>query len=174
VHSDRRPAAKHHLFRQFQYPTVPLAIYPEDVISHHRAFIARRRSLRPSEEYRDLTPEEWQEFLGHFELRKVALGVCTRDYGTPCQHEHACVRCPQLRPDPAQMPRLQEIHANLLDRLSEAQEQGWLGEVAAIEASIAAAGQKLTAMRQLAAKHAAVHLGMPDFRPSAGRSSPDS
>lgn len=150
------------------------AIYPEDIITHHRAFIARRRSLRPSEEYRDLSAEEWQEFLGHFELRKVALGVCTRDYGTPCQHEHACVRCPQLRPDPAQMPRLEEIHANLLDRLSEAQEQGWLGEVAAIEASIAAAGQKLTAMRQLATKHATIHLGMPDFRPDAGRSSPDS
>jgi hypothetical protein len=147
------------------------AIYPEDVITHHRAFIARRRSLRPSEEYRDITPEEWQEFLGHFELRKVALGVCTRDYGTPCVHEHACVRCPQLRPDPAQMPRLQEIHANLHDRLTEAKEQGWLGEVAAIEASLAAAEQKLTAMRQLAAKHTTVHLGMPDFRPDAGRSS---
>jgi hypothetical protein len=26
------------------------AIYPEDVISHHRAFIARRRAERPSEE----------------------------------------------------------------------------------------------------------------------------
>ncbi|MGH3233229.1 MAG: tyrosine-type recombinase/integrase [Streptosporangiaceae bacterium] len=150
------------------------AIYPEDVITHHRAFIARRRSLRPSEEYRDITPGEWQEFLGHFELRKVALGVCTRDYGTPCQHEHACVRCPQLRPDPAQLPRMEEIHANLLDRLHEATEQGWLGEVAAIEASLAAAGQKLTAMRQLAAKHTTVHLGMPDFRPDAGRSSPDS
>jgi len=31
------------------------AIYPEDVIAHHRAFIARRRTERPSEEYRDLT-----------------------------------------------------------------------------------------------------------------------
>ncbi|WP_207757404.1 tyrosine-type recombinase/integrase [Nonomuraea cypriaca] len=150
------------------------AIYPEDVISHHRAFIARRRSLRPSEEYRDITPEEWQEFLGHFELRKVALGICTRDFGTPCAHEHACVRCPQLLPDPAQMPRLQEIHTNLLDRLNEANEQGWLGEVAAIQASLAAAEQKLTSMQQLAAKHTTVHLGMPDFRPDAGRSSPDS
>ena len=50
------------------------AIYPEDVISHHRAFIARRRAERPSEEYRDLTAREWDEFLAHFELRKVALG----------------------------------------------------------------------------------------------------
>ncbi|MER8062818.1 MULTISPECIES: hypothetical protein [unclassified Streptomyces] len=38
---------------------------------------------------------------------------------------------------------------NLLDRLQEAKEQGWLGEVAAIEASLAAAEQKLAAMRDL-------------------------
>jgi len=66
------------------------AIYPQDVISHHRAFIARRRAERPSEEYRELNAAEWDEFLAHFELRKVALGVCGRDYGTPCAHENAC------------------------------------------------------------------------------------
>ena len=149
------------------------AIYPEDVISHHRAFIARRRSLRPSEEYRDVTPEEWQEFIGHFELRRVALGICTRDYGTTCQHEHACIRCPQLRPDPAQMPRLQQIRDNLTDRLLEAREQGWLGEVVAIEASLAAAEQKLASMRQLVAS-GAVNLGMPGLRHDAGRASTES
>ena len=147
------------------------AIYADDVIAHHRAFIARRRAERPSEEYRDLTPEEWTDFLGHFELRKVALGVCTRDYGTPCVHEHACLRCPQLRPDPAQMPRLHEIHANLLDRLREAKGHGWLGQVAAIEVSVAAADHKLDVMRRLAVKHKTVQLGMPGLRPSAGRSS---
>lgn len=47
-------------------------VYPEDVISHHRAFIARRRALRPSEEYRELTADEWEQFLGHFELRKFS------------------------------------------------------------------------------------------------------
>ncbi|RPK46821.1 site-specific tyrosine recombinase XerC [Streptomyces sp. ADI92-24] len=145
------------------------AIYPEDVINHHRSFIARRRTLRPSEEYREPTAQEWQDFLAHFELRKVALGVCARDFGTPCVHEHACIRCPVLRPDPEQRPRLEEIHANLLDRLQEAKEQGWLGEVTAIEASLAAAEQKLAAMRDLAARHTTVHLGMPDFRTSAGR-----
>ncbi|MFF5287737.1 tyrosine-type recombinase/integrase [Streptomyces sp. NPDC013171] len=147
------------------------AIYPEDVISHHRAFIARRRSDRPSEEYRDLTATEWNEFLAHFELRKVALGTCGRDYATPCQHENACVRCPLLLVDPAQMPRLQEIHANLVDRLREARDQGWLGEVAAIETTMAAAAQKLEAMRERAAQPSTVHLGMPDFRRNAGRSS---
>jgi hypothetical protein len=147
------------------------AIYPEDVIAHHRAFIARRRAERPNEEYRDLTAAEWNEFLAHFELRKVALGTCGRDHGTPCAHENACVRCPLLRVDPAQLPRLEEIHANLVDRLEEAKEQGWLGEVAATETTVAAAAQKLEAMRAI--RNAAVHLGMPDMHSAAGRASAD-
>ncbi|WP_438289520.1 hypothetical protein [Streptomyces sp. HUAS TT7] len=52
------------------------AIYPKDAIEAHRAFIARRRGLRPAEEYRAVTSEEWEEFLGHFERRKLALGTC--------------------------------------------------------------------------------------------------
>ncbi len=147
------------------------AVYPEDVVSHHRAFIARRRALRPGEEYRDLTPEEWDQFLGHFELRKVALGVCTRDFGTPCAHEHSCVRCPQLRPDPAQEPRLLEIRDNLQARIAEARREGWLGEIAGLEATLAAAGQKLQSMKQIASRHGVTHLGMPDFRGSTGRAS---
>jgi hypothetical protein len=139
------------------------------VISHHRAFIARRRAARPSEEYRELTAAEWDEFLAHFELRKAALGTCGRDHGTPCQHENACVRCPRLRVDPARQPRLEEIYANLADRLTEAKEQGWLGEVAAIETTIAAAAQKLEALR--AARSATVHLGMPDIRPATAQAS---
>ena len=146
------------------------AIYPEDVISHHRAFIARRRAERPSEEYRELTASEWEEFLAHFELRKVALGVCGRDYGTPCAHENACVRCPLLRVDPAQRPRLEEIHANLLDRLQEAREQGWPGEAAAIQTTLAAAGQKLQATREAATRGSTVSLGMPNVRQVIGRS----
>ena len=47
---------------------------------------------------------------------------------------------------------LEEIHANLVNRLAEAKEQGWLGEVAAIETTIAAAAQKLEAMRTPAAQ----------------------
>ena len=149
------------------------AIYPQDVIAHHRAFIARRRAERPSEEYRDLTTQEWDAFLAHFELRKVALGTCGRDHGTPCAHENACVRCPLLRVDPAQVQRLQGIHANLVDRLREAKEQGWLGEVAAIETTMAAAQQKLEAMRELEDRGSVTRLGMPDVRLSTGRTSPD-
>ncbi len=67
------------------------AVYPEEVINGHRAFIARRRALRPSEEYRTPSDAEWEEFLGHFERRKVALGDCGRAYGTSCIHEHSCL-----------------------------------------------------------------------------------
>ena len=85
------------------------AVYPEEAINSHRAFLARRRSLRPSEEYRTPTDQEWEEFVGHFERRKLALGTCGRSYATPCPHEHACIRCPMLRPDPAARPRFQRL-----------------------------------------------------------------
>ena len=145
------------------------AIYPEDVITHHRAYIARRRSLRPSEEYRELTAKEWTDFLGHFELRKVELGICTRDFGTPCIHEHACVRCPALRPDPDQQPRLAAILDNLHERLAEARHHGWGGEIAGLEVSIEAATRKMHAMDELRRTHQVTHLGMPDFRGVVGR-----
>ena len=113
-----------------------VAVYPAEVIRHYRQFIAGRRSQRPSEEYRDPTDAEWAEFRDHFSLRKVALGTCHRPYGTPCQHEHACVRCPMLRLDLAQVPRLLQIEANTCERLDEARRMQWLGEVAALEESL--------------------------------------
>ena len=69
------------------------------------------------------------------------------------------------------MPRLEGIHANLVERLREAEEQGWLGEVAAIKATVAAAKQKLLAMRSAAATPTTTTLGMPGVGPADGRSS---
>lgn len=65
------------------------ATYPTETIEHHRAFIARRRATRPSQEYRVPTDEEWDAFLAHFEKRIVSIGTCARAYATPCVHEHA-------------------------------------------------------------------------------------
>jgi integrase len=67
------------------------AVYPDEAIQSHLAFLARRRSMRPTEEYRVPTDAEWQEFLGHFERRKVSTGICGRAFGTPCVHEHSCL-----------------------------------------------------------------------------------
>jgi hypothetical protein len=64
------------------------AIYPAEAIEAHRAFITRRRQARPGEEYRTPTEEEWDQFLAHFEKRKLSVGICARAFGTPCIHEH--------------------------------------------------------------------------------------
>ena len=101
------------------------AVYPEEAIQAHLAFLARRRSLRPGEEYRTPTDEEWTEFLGHFELRKVATGTCGRAFGTPCIHEHSCLRCSMHWPAPGQRPRIAEIRDNLIARIAEAEREGW-------------------------------------------------
>ena len=71
------------------------AVYPNEVIKNHLAFLARCRAQRPTEEYRTPTDEEWQQFLGHFERRKVSAGLCGRAFAAPCIHEHACsaARC---------------------------------------------------------------------------------
>jgi integrase len=145
------------------------AVYPEEVINAHRAFIARRRATRPGEEYRIPSAEEWDEFLGHFERRKVALGDCGRAYGTSCVHEHSCVRCPLLRVSPAQRSRLVGIRDNLTARIGEAEREGWTGEAEGLKISLDAARQKLAQLDQLARRPAAVHLGMPGPTDTAGR-----
>ena len=119
------------------------AVYPEEALQAHLAFLARRRALRPTEEYRTPTEEEWQDFFGHFERRKVSVGTCGRAFATPCTHEHACVRCAMLWPDPAQRARLVDIRDNLVARVDEARREGWLGEVEGLEVSLAGAMDKL-------------------------------
>ena len=134
------------------------AVYPEETIRAHLAFLARRRSLRPSEEYRVPTDDEWQEFLGHFERRKVSIGTCARAFDTPCIHEHACVRCPMLWPEPTLRPRLVEISENLADRIAEAEREGWLGEVEGLQVSLAGANDKLAQLDRRSDQSVAVML----------------
>ncbi|WNF01315.1 integrase [Streptomyces luomodiensis] len=145
------------------------AVYPAETIEAHRAFIARRRASRPSEEYRTPTEEEWDAFLAHFEKRKVSIGTCARAFGTACIHEHACVRCSFLRPDPSQRTRLAEIRDNLIVRIAEAEREGWLGEVEGLQVSLAGAENKLAQLDAEASRNRVIHLGMPEFREIAGR-----
>jgi integrase len=148
------------------------AVYPDEVINGHRAFITRRRALRPGEEYRTPTDEEWDQFIGHFERRKVSVGDCGRSYDTPCIHEHSCLRCPLLRPDPAARDRLAQIRDNLIARIAEAESHRWLGEAEGLKVSLAGAQAKLTQMDQISARRSqAVQLGIPTFTDAAGRMS---
>ncbi len=82
------------------------------------------------------------------------------------------VRCSLLRPSPGQRDRLEEIRANLHDRIAEAEREGWLGEVEGLKVSLAGAEDKLAQITAtLQRKADAVQLGMPAFPDIAGRSS---
>jgi integrase len=140
------------------------AVYPQEAIEAHQAFLGRRRALRPSEEYRVPTDQEWQEFLGHFERRKVATGLSARAYSTPCIHEHSCLRCSMHWPDPAQRHRITEIRDNLVARIAEAEREGWLGEIEGLKISLAGANDKLDQIDRRSASQPA-DLGMPSSPP---------
>ncbi len=150
------------------------AVYPEEVINGHRAFIARRRALRPGEEYRTPTDEEWAEFVGHFERRKVAVGDCGRSYDTPASTNTAvCAArcCARTRP-PA--PGSNEIRDNLLARIAEAEAHRWFGEAEGLKVSLAGAHAKLAQMDQITANRTkTVQLGIPSFTDAAGRTTSD-
>ncbi|MGY3061303.1 hypothetical protein ACVWZD_005548 [Streptomyces sp. TE3672] len=69
--------------RTVPYPTSPLSVYPNDAFEVHRAFIARRRALRPAEGYRTPTAEDWDQFLGALrEIRHEVSAVlqCRRPF----------------------------------------------------------------------------------------------
>ena len=135
------------------------AVYPEEAIQSHLAFLARRRAQRPTDEYRVPSEKEWQEFLGHFERRKVATGICGRAFGTPCIHEHSCLRCSMHWPDPAQQPRIAEIRDNLLARIAEAEREGWPGEIEGLKVSLAGAEDKLAQIDRRTGRDSPVSLG---------------
>jgi hypothetical protein len=137
------------------------AVYPEEAIQSHLAFLARRRAQRPTDEYRVPSDDEWQEFLGHFERRKVTTGICGRAFSTPCIHEHSCLRCSMHWPDPAQRHRIVEYRDNLIARIAEAEREGWLGEIEGLKISLAGADDKLAQIDRRTRPGGPVDLGMP-------------
>ncbi|MGH3799647.1 MAG: hypothetical protein ACRDTD_05825 [Pseudonocardiaceae bacterium] len=146
-----------------RYLTSPEAIFDDELVRAHRAFLDKRRAVRPEAEYREPTEQEWREFQQHFQTRKLELGECGRPYGTPCKHEHACIRCPSQRLDPKARPRLTHIIANLNDRIHEAKLNGWLGEVQGLQISLNAAAKKLVNLDQIRERQPTnpVNLGIP-------------
>lgn len=140
-----------------------LAVFQDDLIRAYRSFLDKRRATRPQTEYREPTAEEWREFQQHFQLRKLELGTCGRPYGTPCKHEHACIRCPMLRVDPKQRQRIIEIIRNLQDRTTEARMNNWRGEVQGLQTSLQAAREKLASLERTHknGRTSVTNLGMP-------------
>jgi hypothetical protein len=126
---------------------------------------SRQQPSRTTCERPRITDTEWDEFLGHFERRRVALGDCGRAYSTSCIHEHSCIRCPLLRISPDQRGRLKEIRDNLHARIAEAEREGWTGEAEGLKISLAAANSKLAQADMSATRRAErVNLGIPAYR----------
>jgi site-specific recombinase XerC len=137
-----------------------VAVFNEDVVRHYQGFLDRRRQARPTDEYRPVTEPEWLGFEEHFDQRKVELGGCARPYSTPCQHEHACLRCPMININPKILPRLDEIEVDLLTRRARAEAEGWRGEIEGIDLTLSFLRQKRDQTRRLA-RVAPVDLGIP-------------
>jgi hypothetical protein len=70
-----------------------------------------------------------------------------------------------LRPDPAQRGRLEEIRDNLIDRIAEAEREGWPGEAEGLRIRLAETRDKLS----LIADPRPLSLGMPAFHEITGR-----
>ncbi len=143
-----------------------LAVFQEDLVRAYRSFLDGRRAARPEAEYREPTEDEWREFQQHFQARKLELGDCGRPYGTGCQHEHSCLRCPMLRVSPTQRTRLVEIIRNLGDRITEAKMNGWLGEAQGLQYSLTKAKEKLTSLDKTIRNSTGTQtdLGIPTLR----------
>ncbi|MFB7611230.1 tyrosine-type recombinase/integrase [Streptomyces gardneri] len=140
-----------------------VAVFDEDVISSYHQFLARRRAERPKEEYRDPTPEGWTDFQEHFDKRRIELGSCGRPYGTPCAHEHACIRCPMLSVNPKMLPRLDEIEEDLLARRKRAVTEDWQGEIEGIDLTLIFLRSKREQSRRFS-RQGPVNLGIPSPR----------
>ena len=141
------------------------AVFDEDVVRHYQEFLSSRRKDRPNEEYRQPTPVEWQEFEEHFDNRKVELGSCGRPYGTPCVHEHACIRCPVLHVNPKMVGRLDEVEEDLLSRRERAQREGWRGEIEGLDLTLRFRRDKRAEVVRMQATTREVSLAMPSLRP---------
>ncbi|MFF1252720.1 tyrosine-type recombinase/integrase [Pseudarthrobacter sp. NPDC058329] len=140
-----------------------VTVFHEDVIRHYQAHLAGRRAARPAREYRSPSLTEWAEFEEHFDKRKVELGNCGRPYATPCEHEHACIRCPMLQVDPGMIDRLDEINTDLIARRKLAQTKGWLGELEGIDLTLQFLKEKRFDA-QRSAQRGPTNLGIPVIR----------
>jgi len=80
---------------------------------------------------------------------------------TKIKFREACLRCSMHWPDPAQQQRIVDIRDNLIDRIAEAEREGWIGEVEGLQISLAGANDKLAQIDKRTNATTAINLGMP-------------
>jgi hypothetical protein len=96
-------------------------------------------------------------------------GECGNKSRLRYRGDPSCVRCPVLRIDPDQRPRLADIRDNLTARIAEAEREGWLGEAEGLRVSLAAARDKLAQLDERTRRAATVSIGIPAYCDIAAR-----
>ena len=117
------------------------AVYPEEAINGHRAFIARRRALRPAEEYRTPPSRNGRSSSATSNAARSPSAPAAAPTPPPASTStaacdaHCCGRTP---PSAAASSR---SATTSLTRIAEAHREGWLGEVDGLKVSLAGAAR---------------------------------
>jgi hypothetical protein len=134
AHTGRRPPRHHpaggrYPVRNPRYPTIVDRL-SESPSGRARLPLHRRPELRSGPQLlagRGIdNPEQTDLNLDEqtYQVWLTQVSVIDGPYGTPCAHEHACIRCPMLQINPKMLPRLDELEADLLTRKARAESEG--------------------------------------------------
>ena len=140
------------------------APYPDEAIQAHLAFLARRRALRPTEEYRAPTDAEWEEFLATLNAANSPPASAAAPSAPPASTSTPACATPCTGPTPPSGPASPRSADNLIARIAEAERKGWLGETEGLKISLAGAEDKLAQIDRHPGA-ATVDLGMPILPP---------
>jgi hypothetical protein len=138
-----------------------------EAIQAHLAFLARRRSLRPSEEYRVPTDEEWTEFLGHF-ARSPPAPAAARS-APRASTSTAAFTAAFTGPRPPSGPASPRSATTSSPAPPKPNRRGWHGEAEGLKISLAGARDKLAQIDRRSAHAGPVTLGMPAFASAVPR-----
>ena len=150
------------------------AVYPDEAIQAHLAFLARRRARRPTEEYRTPTDDEWPNSSG---TSNAAKSPPAPAYDSSPSSAPTCMPSPVPSPTRPPQHRVTGSQKTVTTRLPEAQRPGWKGGPAKLKTSRPAApAPDLLAVNDRRATTASTDVRAPLFSPPATRprhSTPD-
>ena len=146
------------------------AVYPEEVINGHRAFIARRRSCARHRNTASPPTRNGQSSPATSNAARSHSATAAAPTTPPASTStHACAaRC--CAPTPPSVPAWSRSAATSPTASPKPRQARWHGEAEGLKVSLAGASHKLAQMDQITARRSAsINLGMPDFAGAAGR-----
>ena len=140
------------------------AVYPDEAIQAHLAFLARRRACGPARNTAPPPTRNGRSSSATSNAARSPPAPAAARSAPPASTSTPASAARMLWPDPAQRHRLVEIRDNLIARIAEAEREGWLGEVEGLKISLAGADDKLAQIDRRS-HDSPVDLGMPALTP---------